>query len=466
MNPIDKTINGKINLGQDINLQESKIVDTRKGIVEVVFIKPGRSKRGNYYTKEVLKDAIQLFEGVKMYLDHQDPKDVNTKARSIKDWVATLKDVRQLEDGSLAGYAHPRSPEWREKVLEADREGYLNEMGLSIDAFGKARQELIEGKPCNFIERMVVARSVDVIPEASAGGALNRVVESDSGKEEVVMDPFKDLTIDQLREVRPDLVELLESEVAAGVEAATEEELAGIQEGHVAAIDALNQENEDALAQLQESFNQELEARDEHLANLSESVNQMIEDDEDEELTELIESELEEVPDFMLSFMEGMSNTVEELKATVEAQNMQMAEYHELIQEQTSHIDDLHDGLGIVVTQQNALDLLVESGLPEVSVEKLLPQCINQPVDDIVALIESEIEYLKNFDATGTIFGAGGEDEEASDDDIYDVACQESANRVDAMLGIKPNENVDELEKVDFRAAGFDSEDDYNRFCG
>jgi cation transport regulator len=80
-------------LADYVPLEEATV--TSKGIATIVVIKPGlNSSKERYYPPEVLARDYAVFEGVKMYADHPtDDEEKQRPERSIKDWVATLKNV-------------------------------------------------------------------------------------------------------------------------------------------------------------------------------------------------------------------------------------------------------------------------------------------------------------------------------------------------------------------------------------
>lgn len=177
-----------------------------KGIAQIVVIKPGlNASKERYYAPETLARDFGLFEGVKMYADH--PTEADDKARperSIKDWVATLKNVRVDSKGQLIGEAHVVEP-WMQAKLAALRDkNMLAEMGISINAVGTATKGTIEGTKTNVIERIARVRSVDFVTEPGAGGRVE-MYESTQPENDVDI-----ITMETLRERRPDLVKAVE----------------------------------------------------------------------------------------------------------------------------------------------------------------------------------------------------------------------------------------------------------------
>jgi hypothetical protein len=80
-------------------------------------------------------------------------------------------------------------------------------MGISIRAAGEASDATIEGHRTQLVERLILGRSVDFVTYPSAGGGVE-VLESARVSDELDLDV---VSLAQLRERRPDLVELIES---------------------------------------------------------------------------------------------------------------------------------------------------------------------------------------------------------------------------------------------------------------
>lgn len=180
-----------------------------KGVAKVVIIKPGWGNQvdNHYYPAETLSRDFAVFEGVKMYADH--PTQDEEKQRpegSIKQWVASLKNVRFEEGVGIVGDAVIIEPWLQQKLAALRDQNLLKEMGLSIRAAGVGIKGKIEGKVANIVERIVRARSVDFVTEAGAGGGVLLYEGSKDYDVDVV-------TLETLRERRPDLVKAVEAEV-------------------------------------------------------------------------------------------------------------------------------------------------------------------------------------------------------------------------------------------------------------
>jgi len=179
-----------------------------KGRAQVIVIKPGfNASEDRYYPAEMLKRDFGIFEGQKMYADH--PTDEEDKARperSIRDWVATLTEVKVDDDGVITGVAVIVEAWLKAKLSSLRDSEMLSEMGISINAVGSATKATIDGKETLVIERLVAARSVDFVTEPGAGGIVT-MYESDKQRDIDLIE------LSTLRDKRPDLVKSIEAKV-------------------------------------------------------------------------------------------------------------------------------------------------------------------------------------------------------------------------------------------------------------
>lgn len=170
-------------------------------VATVVIIKPGfNSDKSRYYPKETLAECAHLFEGAKMYRDHDTQRQRRERpVGSIDRWAGVLKNVRVREDdGALIGDAHIVDASLRTKMSDLKAAGLLQELGVSLRALGKGVRHKVEGVATMLVEAFQKVLSVDFVTEAGAQGmvlAFESVSNLDS------------LDLDTLREQRPDLFE-------------------------------------------------------------------------------------------------------------------------------------------------------------------------------------------------------------------------------------------------------------------
>ncbi len=148
--------------------------------VEVVCIRPGLSKNGNYYSPEVVRGMMPLFEGARAFADHPGPGE--RPERSVRDLVGFYKAPRVGDDGALrATLKVSKNAEWLWSLIEESVTDGHELVGISIDADGRVAQGRVEGKACRVVEGISKLNSCDVVTRASAGGRIERLLQADNG---------------------------------------------------------------------------------------------------------------------------------------------------------------------------------------------------------------------------------------------------------------------------------------------
>jgi hypothetical protein len=191
------------------NVFEEGAYDAAKGEITLTVIEPGfnKSKR-RFYPAEVLKRDYGVFSNSKMFIDHVTEREEQTRPEgSVRDWAASFTNLWVEDDGRVRATAAVIDPEFKKKLENLAQHNKLGEMGVSIRAAGEASDATIEGHRTQLVERLIIGRSVDFVTYPSAGGGVE-VLESARVSDELDLDV---VSLAQLRERRPDLVELIES---------------------------------------------------------------------------------------------------------------------------------------------------------------------------------------------------------------------------------------------------------------
>lgn len=173
--------------------------ETQGRVATVVIVKPGfNSDQSRYYPAEVIREYAHLFEGAKMYRDHDTQRETRERpVGSIDRWAGVLKNVRVREDdGALIGDAHIVDETLRTKLTDLKAAGFLQELGVSLRAFGKGVRQKVQGVMTTLVEAFEKVLSVDFVTEA---GAQGMVLAFESASSIATID------LDTLREARPDL---------------------------------------------------------------------------------------------------------------------------------------------------------------------------------------------------------------------------------------------------------------------
>jgi len=165
--------------------EASGAIDTVRGdadgrhVLDVTLIRSGKSKMGNIYPSDVLRESTHLFEGVAAFADHNN--DDRRPERSVRDIVGYYKNVHHLAEGDggrLAGELHLLpGTDWLWTLLQ-ETQRHPSICGLSIDAYA-ACQESDDGRQVAEFRRV---NSVDVVTRASAGGTIDHIIASERTK--------------------------------------------------------------------------------------------------------------------------------------------------------------------------------------------------------------------------------------------------------------------------------------------
>lgn len=154
------------------------------GAIECTLIRAGTSLNLNYYSDQVLRDSVALFEGVRVFRK----ADAVHTAGGGKDVDALLGGVYGVhfvegagaDSGRLVGTFRPLSDAdpTVQKMVEAVKRGMTGLMGLSIDAEARVKKTKRGGKTVREATAFTRVHSVDLIVEPGAGGGLDRLTEA------------------------------------------------------------------------------------------------------------------------------------------------------------------------------------------------------------------------------------------------------------------------------------------------
>lgn len=154
-------------------------IDRDKGIIYGVRVIGLDSKNGRRYLKEAVQAAAPLYEGARVYLDHQDKGE-----RTVRDRWGRLVNVREAEDGGLRAdleflKEHPLTG----AILEAAEK--FEDIGLSHDSLGRSRMQ--EGE--RVVYEIVEVNSVDLVEKPAT---TSNLWESHAVKKRKFLDVLKE----------------------------------------------------------------------------------------------------------------------------------------------------------------------------------------------------------------------------------------------------------------------------------
>lgn len=193
--------------------------DAKFGVIEnVAPIKACESANGKQYPAEMLRRDMAVFEGMPVFLDHQDP----SNPKPLRNVVGVLENVRwdAREACPRADLRYPRS---MEAVIEEVHQKYEllgpERVGMSIDMNVKARISQAAGRTVHVVEALLggVDASTDIVFNPAAEGRVWESINPDTQER-------PDMTLAELKAKFPELAaqmarEALDAEAAKAAEA-------------------------------------------------------------------------------------------------------------------------------------------------------------------------------------------------------------------------------------------------------
>jgi len=154
----------------------------KKGLkYRIKVIQSGLSDNNNFYPDKVLKDAVPLIEGVRVFAK-SDEEHIYARGKSFDNLIGQLTHVEFVEGkGADAGAVYAdlelleSAGEVTTKMLEAYNRGMANLFGFSIDATGPATRGAGNRITAKSITKV---NSVDLIIEPGAGGEIVNLIEA------------------------------------------------------------------------------------------------------------------------------------------------------------------------------------------------------------------------------------------------------------------------------------------------
>lgn len=184
---------------------EGKFDEKQLVIHDMVILGP-ISKNGYRYPKETQEEARPLFEGAKAYLNHPTAKEMG-EARRVQDLIGEHRNIRVKNDKTYSDLHLLNNPTVRDYVLPILGEGKTHLAGNSIVVRGSRKKD---DNGIEYVSKIHAARSVDLVAEPAT---TNGLFESQKFTTDVVVEEksmeWTDVTVENLRKERPDLVDTL-----------------------------------------------------------------------------------------------------------------------------------------------------------------------------------------------------------------------------------------------------------------
>lgn len=186
-------------------------VNREAGIIEnVKLVGLAAPRKNRRYLPQALKEAVTLYEGAKVNVDHVDDP---SKGRGLGDRIGRLEGVYFKEGDGLYAERFRYNPEHPlAKSLAWWAENDPNGLGFSHHVLGVSTWSGGE----QVIESIQSVKSVDLVADPATTKGLFESEHEPGGEE---MDLAK-MTFDELKKARPDLVEAMESDRAEAAKVA------------------------------------------------------------------------------------------------------------------------------------------------------------------------------------------------------------------------------------------------------
>lgn len=177
---------------------------------------------GRRYTESAINDAVGLYEGAQVYLDHPTRSEMRERdgVRSVRDLAGRITQPRKSHDGVRGdiqvldlGEGSANNPaDFFFSVAEQMPEA----AGMSHRARG---QMTVDDEGVEVIESLDDVAAVEVVTDPATTNGLFESIAQESEENTMAVESWDELTESELREHRPDLVEALTEEAEQASEA-------------------------------------------------------------------------------------------------------------------------------------------------------------------------------------------------------------------------------------------------------
>ncbi|MEZ6069376.1 MAG: hypothetical protein R3C10_03685 [Pirellulales bacterium] len=181
-------------------------VDAAAGVIRGVKVLGQQSRNGRRYLPQALCDAIALYEGAKVNVNH--PKGQPTAPRDYQDRIGVIRSVRLGVDGCLYADFHFNPKHALAEQLTWDAQHAPENVGFSHNVEARTSRAGAELT----VEAITRVQSVDLVADPATTRGLFEGKAGGNSEPAPSCNPMviETLTIDELTRTRPDLVEQLQ----------------------------------------------------------------------------------------------------------------------------------------------------------------------------------------------------------------------------------------------------------------
>lgn len=156
-----------------------------KGVWRIRVVRSGRSGNGNIYPEAVLREAVPLFDGVRVFVKG-DAEHLAGQGKDFRNLIGALKAPRLVEAAGAAGQVeiqadlHLIEPDGSvaTKIREAWDHGLTDLFGFSMDTLATIDRKTLGGQSLREARKFLKVKSVDLIVEPGAHGGIVQLLEA------------------------------------------------------------------------------------------------------------------------------------------------------------------------------------------------------------------------------------------------------------------------------------------------
>ncbi len=194
-------------------------VDRAAGVIHGVKLLGLASRNGRRYREQALAEAIGLYEGAKVNINH--PKGHPLSPRDYQDRLGAVRNVQLRSGEGLFGDLHFNPKHVLSEQLMWDAEHAPRNVGMSHNVLARTSRSGEE----TIVEAITKVQSIDLVADPASTDGLYESLDGEGGstvgRETVVT--LQAATLEDLRNERPDLLLALEQSHALQLEQLREE---------------------------------------------------------------------------------------------------------------------------------------------------------------------------------------------------------------------------------------------------
>ena len=183
-------------------------LDRQQAVIRGVKVLGLESRNGRSYAPEALPAAVALYEGMRVNVNH--PKGHRLAPRDYQDRLGVLRGVEARAGAGLFADLHYNPKHALAEQLLWDAEHAAENVGLShnVEARTSRQGERV------VVEAILKVQSVDLVADPATTRSLFESLETGEASLSGQPEPLEALTLEALRQTRPDLVESILAESA------------------------------------------------------------------------------------------------------------------------------------------------------------------------------------------------------------------------------------------------------------